>query len=94
MHAQSIHHDVFLTLAEYSLYDACCMITATDIKARRQALGLNQRELGERLGGITQNTVARWERDEVKPHPLLDLALKYLELTSENGKAQKSKKGK
>jgi DNA-binding transcriptional regulator YiaG len=35
------------------------------VRTIRMRLGISQRELGDRLG-VAQNTVARWERGEVK----------------------------
>ena len=40
-----------------------------ELKRRRAALGMTQVELAKALG-VTGNTVARWERDEVRmPEP-------------------------
>ncbi len=53
-------------------------MTGQQLRARRQAAGLTQVELSERLG-VTSNTVARWERNEVRITPpmamLIDLVL-------------------
>lgn len=55
-----------------------------EIKTRRNKLGLTQSELAERLG-VATNTVSRWELGTSEPEsgPMLDLALKYLEMTSQ-----------
>lgn len=37
------------------------------IKRAREAAGLNQRELGERLGGLTPQAVTKWESGDTKP---------------------------
>src|SRR6266700_3807171 len=39
---------------------------AAELRLRRQALGLPQAELAARLG-VRANTVARWERGELRP---------------------------
>lgn len=46
-----------------------------DLKAYRERLGLSQTGLAEQLG-VTSNTVARWEREEMGIPPYLGLALK------------------
>jgi predicted ATPase/DNA-binding CsgD family transcriptional regulator/transcriptional regulator with XRE-family HTH domain len=44
-------------------------LPAAELRLRRQALGLTQAQLASRLG-VRANTVARWERGEVRPiHP-------------------------
>ncbi len=52
------------------------------LKETRKELGLTQKELGELLG-ISGNSIARYEREELQPqHPkVLDMALSYLRLT-------------
>lgn len=59
-------------------------MTGPELRTRRQALGLTQRALAERLG-IPWNTLARWERGELRiEHArLLDLALEALERREE-----------
>lgn len=39
-------------------------MTATEVRERRQQLGLTQSELGKRLG-VSERTVARWETNGV-----------------------------
>lgn len=53
----------------------------TKIKETRAELGLTQKEFGKLLG-ISPNTIARYERDEMSPqHPrVLDLAIDFLKL--------------
>lgn len=51
-------------------------------------MNLTQQELADHLG-ITQNTVARWERDEISFPPYLELALKQIE--TETAKKPKGK---
>jgi transcriptional regulator with XRE-family HTH domain len=36
-----------------------------ELRRIRQRMGLTQKQLGEKLG-VAENTVARWERDEMK----------------------------
>lgn len=57
-----------------------------DLKARRETLGLTQAQLADHLG-IAPNTIARWERGEREPEGgnMLDLALRYLELSQSRG---------
>lgn len=38
-----------------------------DIRAIRQQLGLNQRDLAERLG-VSKRTISRWETGSSQPH--------------------------
>lgn len=56
-------------------------MTGNEIRKARQELGFTQVELAERLG-VTSNTVARWERDEITPESpqMLRLALRGLQL--------------
>ena len=63
-------------------------MSGADIRARRKALGLTQGQLGAALG-ITGNTVARWERDEVAALPFLDLALTLLEIRQDKKLAKR-----
>ena len=55
-------------------------VTPAELVRRRRALGLSQRALGEMLG-VPRNTVARWERGDVRiSRPdWLELALARLE---------------
>ncbi len=46
----------------------------------RKRLGLSQAELGELLG-VAGNTVARWERGELVPPKVAELAAEYLLIT-------------
>lgn len=49
-----------------------------DLRDQRKTLGLTQDALATKLG-VTANTVARWERDEMGIPPYLWLALKQIE---------------
>jgi transcriptional regulator with XRE-family HTH domain len=54
-------------------------MTGKKLLKRRQALGLTQQGLAERLA-VSRNTVARWERGEMAiPGQMLDLALMTIE---------------
>src|SRR5262245_1111200 len=55
-------------------------VTGAGLAARRRALGLSQNELGRKLG-VPRNTVARWERGDLRvARPAwLELALTNLE---------------
>ena len=50
------------------------MTTAETVRKMRKGAGISQRELGALLG-VSETTVARWERGERKPPPYLELAL-------------------
>ena len=54
-------------------------LNGKSLKARREDLGLTQAELGRELG-VSSNTIARWERGELKIEhaPMLDLAIQAL----------------
>jgi transcriptional regulator with XRE-family HTH domain len=67
-------------------------MTGAKLRERRLALGLTQQVLADRLD-VTRNTVARWERSEMKiPGRLLDLALKTIE--RERPRSAKPRAGK
>jgi putative transcriptional regulator len=54
-------------------------MTGAEIKNLRKALGYTQARLAEEIG-VTANTIARYEREELKPSsPVLKL-LKLLEI--------------
>ena len=52
-------------------------MTATDIKAFRDALGLTQEELAERIG-VTHSAISQWESGKKKPRPVVLKMLTYL----------------
>jgi len=49
-----------------------------ELKEKRNQLSFTQEQLANELG-VTSNTVARWERDEMKIPPFLHLALESVE---------------
>jgi transcriptional regulator with XRE-family HTH domain len=53
-------------------------MTGDKLRKRRQALGLTQQGLADRLE-VSRNTVARWEREEMQIPGFLDLALQTIE---------------
>ena len=63
-------------------------MNGAEIRERRKKLQLTQDGLAESLG-MSKNTIARWERDELAPSPMLDLALKYLEMNAGSGKGKR-----
>lgn len=48
-----------------------------DLRKIRKGLDLTQKQLAEMLG-VAENTVARWERGELKIPPYLHLAMKQI----------------
>ena len=57
-------------------------MTGAQLRRIRKRLDLTQRELAEKLG-VSANTVARWERDEVSiAEPAARLARLLLEMAS------------
>jgi len=60
-----------------------------ELKEKRIELDFTQEQLANELG-VTANTVARWERDEMKIPPFLHLALETIERKL-LGKSSKSK---
>jgi putative transcriptional regulator len=61
-------------------------MTGTQIKELRKRLGYTQARLAEEVG-LTPNTIARYERDELKPSPPVLKLLRLLELSQELNKA-------
>jgi transcriptional regulator with XRE-family HTH domain len=53
-------------------------MTGKELRKRRKDLGFTQEQLAKKLE-VTANTVARWERDEMKIPPFLGLALETVE---------------
>jgi transcriptional regulator with XRE-family HTH domain len=46
-------------------YTDCMPMTGAQLRRLRKRMKLTQKQLAENLG-VTENTFARWERDEVK----------------------------
>ena len=61
-------------------------MTGEQIKELRKSLGYTQAKLAEEVG-LTPNTIARYERDELKPSPPVLKLLKLLELDKAGRKA-------
>jgi putative transcriptional regulator len=61
-------------------------MTSTQMKDLRKALGYTQAKLAEELG-VTANTVARYERGELRPSPPVLKLLKLLEMLTAEKKA-------
>jgi putative transcriptional regulator len=61
-------------------------MTGTQIKELRKTLGYTQAKLAEEVG-VTPNTIARYERDELRPSPPVLKLLKLLELLNSERKA-------
>jgi DNA-binding XRE family transcriptional regulator len=54
-------------------------MTGAQIKSLRKALGYTQARLAEEVG-VTANTIARYEREELNPSPPVQKLLKLLEM--------------
>jgi putative transcriptional regulator len=61
-------------------------MTGTQIKELRKSLGYTQARMAEEVG-LTPNTIARYERDELRPSPPVLKLLKLLELSMGGRKA-------
>jgi putative transcriptional regulator len=61
-------------------------MTGEQIKELRKSLGYTQARLAEEVG-LTPNTIARYERDELKPSPPVLKLLKLIELSKVARKA-------
>ena len=61
-------------------------MTGEQIKELRKSLGYTQARLAEEVG-LTPNTIARYERDELRPSPPVLKLLKLIELSKVGKKA-------
>ena len=52
-------------------------MNGAELREKRKELNMTQTELAEALG-VSMNSVARWERDEVPIAPYLHLALEQI----------------
>ncbi len=71
-----------------------CIVREMDgknLKIKRSELDFTQEQLATELG-VTANTVARWERDEMKIPPFLHLALKTIETETKKAIIKNQKK--
>ena len=62
--------------------------SARRIKRIRKQLGISQAKLADALS-VNTNTVSRWERGDLVPPKMAELAAKYLLLTTEPKEATK-----
>jgi DNA-binding transcriptional regulator YiaG len=85
------HASTMIDVADLALHEQparadrdAAILDGTRLKQVREALGLSQVELGRKLS-VSANTIARWERGELKiEHPsMLQLALAALERNDE-----------
>lgn len=60
-------------------YGGIMFMTGAQIKRLRKALGYTQARLAEEVG-VTANTIARYEREELIPSPPVQKLLKLLEM--------------
>ncbi len=58
-----------------------------ELKEKRNDLALTQEQLANELN-VTGNTVARWERDEMKIPPFLHLAMETIERNNKKTQAK------
>jgi transcriptional regulator with XRE-family HTH domain len=63
-------------------------VTSDDIRRVREAMGLTQKQMAERLG-ITSTSVARMERGEQRIMRVTTLAIKYLQVMESKKKGKK-----
>jgi transcriptional regulator with XRE-family HTH domain len=61
-------------------------MTGEQIKRLRKALGYTQARLAEEVG-VTANTIARYEREELSPSPPVQKLLKIFEIIVTERKA-------
>ena len=61
-------------------------MTGTEIREMRKRLGYTQAKLADEVG-VTPNTIARYERDELKPSPPV---LKLLTLVGQLGRDRRA----
>jgi transcriptional regulator with XRE-family HTH domain len=60
-------------------------MTGDEVRRIRQRLGLTQAELSERLG-VAANSVARWERNEMRIRPTAAALLRLMARIEGRGK--------
>ena len=71
-----------------TLYSDCGEMTGQQLRQTRQRLGLTQAALAERLG-VSPNTVARWERNEVPIREPMARLIRFLAKTEMKAKPKK-----
>ena len=68
------------------IYEGTKVMTGEQIKSLRKALRYTQARLAEEVG-VTANTIARYEREELCPSPPVQKLLKLLEMLVTERKA-------
>ena len=56
-----------------------------ELRQLRLKMGITQKQLAEQLG-VTENTVARWERDEIKMGEPAAILMRRIAVTRKAGK--------
>jgi transcriptional regulator with XRE-family HTH domain len=69
-----------------NFFEDITFMTGAQIKSLRKALGYTQARLAEEVG-VTANTIARYEREELIPSPPVQKLLKLLEMLVTERKA-------
>lgn len=66
-------------------------VTATELHRLRSRLGLTQAQLAD-VVGVTPNTIARWERGEMRMQPAMDRLVRLSVAQAEAGRERAAKK--
>ena len=76
----------YSTIERIYMLDGINLMTGVQIKNLRKALRYTQARLAEEVG-VTTNTIARYEREELTPSPPVQKLLKLLEMFATERKA-------